>query len=190
MRKELALSYSMISFESLDELLSTIDDYIDLHSKMAERYGDRLGYLLRRSGGSASDALQTSFQAELQEESKKPGLMGGKKDRKGEEHESGWIVIGGEEFSIRVASGVGSSASSNEVSVLFKIVEQLKARTASLKVAQKLLGDLPTQGFRADQRLLVVFKDGIPKQVIPTNEISAQQRKFRYADQFRMTILE
>ena len=193
MRKELALPYSLIPFESLEELLSTLDEYTELHTGMAQRYGDRLGYLLRRTGGGpAEDSLQTSAQIDPQEEQqqqkKTNGLvMGGKKEKR---DERGSITLGGEEFSIKVSSGAGNSLVSNEVSVLFKIVEQLKERIAALQVARKLLSDLPTQGFRADQRLLVVFRDGLPRQVIPTNEISAQQKRFTFAEHFRMTVLE
>lgn len=195
MRKELALSYSLISFESLEELLVTLDEYMELHDKASEKYGDRLGNLLRRNGV-AEDSLQTAAQIESPEpeQKKSSGFMGGRKDKKSDDRkisdERGWISIGGEEFSIKVASGFGSSTSANEVSVLFKIVEQLKSKTAALQQARKLLADLPTQGFRADQRLLVVFKDGLPRQVIPTNEISAQQKRFRYSEQFRATVLE
>lgn len=185
----------MISFESLEDLLGTIDEYIELHTKTSERYGDRLGNLLRSTGGAGEDSMQTAAQIDSDSDPRKSnGFMGGRKDKRqgdsGRQDESGWVSLGTEEYSVKVASGLGNSVTSSEVSVLFKIVEQLKMKLAGLQSARKILADLPSQGFRADQRLLVVFKDGLPRQVIPTNEISAQQKRFKYADQFRATVLE
>lgn len=191
MRKELSLPYSIISFENLKELISNMEEYIDLHQNIAEKYGDRLGYLLRRSGSSGDAFMQTSPQTDTQSDSdekpKAAGFMGGKKRTL---DERGWVVLGTDEFTIRVATGTGNSLTSSEISVLFKIVEQLKAKIASLQLALRLLSELPTKGFRADQRLLVVFKDGLPKQVIPTGETSAEQKRFRYLEQFQTTILK
>lgn len=188
LRKELGLSHAVLVFENLNELLQTMDEYADLHSKTVARYDDRLGQLLRGQGVQRDQtAMSSSLDAVDPEDSKKDKKQKGDKKREGEER--GWTTLGTEEFSIKISNG-NASITSNEVSVLFKIVESLKAKIAMINTARKMLSELPTQGFRGDQRLRVVFRDGIPKQIIPTNEMADQQRKFRYVEQFQIMPLK
>ena len=150
----------MITFESLSDLLSALDEYIEYHNLFIAKYGDRLGGLLR---GGTEDVTPSR------------------------EDEHGWYLLESEEFTIKVANSISLPAA--ESSQLFKIVDALKARVASLEAARVLLGELPSQGFRPDQRYIVMFKDGLPKQVIPTNESYQQQRKFRYSEHFELNVL-
>jgi hypothetical protein len=221
LRKELALPYSIVSFENLGELLSTMEEYLDLHVKASEKYGDRLGYLLRRSNAGLSSSSTSSISGadgalgasgqsavmegdqqqqdafdprtrrqQQQQQQQLQFQLQQQQQQQQQVREGDWVVLGNEDLAIKVATGTGDALKSSEVSVLFKLVEQLKARIANLKVAQRLLAELPSQGFRPDQRLFVVFKDGLPRQVIPTNEMSGQQRRFRYAEQFQIAVLK
>jgi len=190
MRKELGLSPAILTFENLDELLFTMDEYIAFHKQMLEKYGDRLGVLLRNDG-SADDSFQSSrLQIESQEmEQILDKRKEGKRRDSGED--VGWISFESEEYALKVAkTGQNAPSSVKEISALFKIIESLKSKIGILEVARRFLDELPSKGFAAEQKFLVVFRDGIPRQVIPTNESHLQRRKFRYSEEFEVEILE
>jgi hypothetical protein len=201
MREELILAHSVMSFENLHEVLAVLDQSIEIHSKLIKRYEDRLGVLLRQARESSDPRLRNAGnQIPI------PGLGGGdselrsggnndkkkqdkKRDQSGEE--KGWIVLESEDHSLKLATGSEAIIASNEISILFKIIETLKSKLPALESSRKLLSDLPSQGFRGDQRLRVVFKDGLPKYVLPTTEPQAQnQKKFWYQESFRIAVLK
>lgn len=96
-----------------------------------------------------------------------------------------------EEYTLKVATtGPNSPQSTFTVSQLFKITEALKTKVTALEIARRFLTELPSKGFKSDQKFLAVFREGIPRQVIPTNESVAQTKRFRYSDQFEISILE
>ncbi len=185
MRKELALSPVILAFDDLDELLSTIEEEIDLHKKVLARYGDRLGVLLRDKGG--SESLQ-KLAAQDGVESDRTQT---KNKKRGETEEGGWMSFESEEYTLKVATpSQNASSSSYEITQLFKITEALKTKVSTLEITKRFLNELPSKGFRADQRFFVVFREGIPRHVIPTNESRKQMRRFRYSDQFEINVLE
>lgn len=200
MREELALAHSVMAFENLNEVLTVLDQSIEIHSKLIKRYEDRLGVLLRQARESTDPRLRSAgSQVPM------PGLGSGesdprngggdkkkqdkKKDQSGDE--KGWIVLQSEDHSLKLATGSESLIATNEISILFKIIETLKSKLPALESSRKLLADLPSQGFRADQRLRIVFKDGLPKYVLPTSEAQAQnQKKFWYQESFRIAVMK
>ncbi len=195
MRKELGLSPCVIMFENHTELMRTLEDYTDYHREMVERYRERLGNLLRRGSSKEGSGFQTTKQgfdqSGIADTYSDQSQQNKKKDsKKRESEEKGWIMLEEDECVIKVAALGGSSSSSSEVSVLFKVVEALTAKVVNLKNSTKLIAELPSRGIRQDQRFLVIFKDGIPKQIIPTNESYAQQTKFTYAEEFELSALE
>ena len=175
-----------MTFESLNEVLALLDQSSEIHSKMIKRYEDRLGVLLRKAKESNDPRLQSiSNQAPSDERKKKDE----KKREPGEE--KGWVVLESEDHSLKIATGSESLISSNEISILFKVIETLKSKLPALESSRKLLSELPSQGFRGDRRFKIVFKDGLPKYVIPSTDAqSTQDRKFRYAEQFRIAVLK
>lgn len=201
MREELILAHSVLSFENLNEVLAVLDQSIEVHSKLIKRYEDRLGVLLRQARESSDPRLRSAGSQVMI-----PGVSGGesevrsggndnkkkqdkKKDQGGEE--KGWIVLESEDHLIKLATGSESLIASNEISILFKMIETLKSKLPALEASRKLLADLPSQGFRADQRLRVVFKEGLPRYVLPTTEPQAQnQKKFWYQESFRIAVLK
>lgn len=188
MKPELCLPNVIISFENLADLSVTLDEYIELHSKMATKFENRLGVLLRGSveqGGGGANLQQIDSDADQRGKGKKnPSRRGGDSD------DPDWVTLGNEEFSIRIASPRPDSIRNAEVSALFKAVEALKSKLVALEYVRKVLGELPTRGFRTDQRILVVFRDGVPKQIIPTAEAGKQLVKFRYSEQFQIAMLK
>ena len=56
------LDQSLIPFEDLDDLLKTLDEYMELHQDALQRYGDRLGGLLRMNKGTG-DQLPSATQS-------------------------------------------------------------------------------------------------------------------------------
>ncbi len=196
MREELSVAHSIISFDSLGDLLSEIDDSIESYSKLTKRYEDRLGILLREAKESSDPKLQAvsaeigassgQSESDQQEKNKKK-----KDDKKPDVEERGWIVLQGGEHTIRLASGTDSQILANEVSLLFKVIETLRSKTAALEASRKMLSELTSQGFKGDRRLKVVFKDGLPRYLIPTSQSSSQQqKKFKYGEQFRLAVLK
>lgn|SRR5487761_89805 len=185
MRKELAISPVILAFDNLDELLSNIDEEIELHKKVLARYGDRLGVLLRNKGG--AESLQTSAaQDRMESDRTQP-----KNKKRGDTEDGGWMSFESEEYTLKVATtSLNSPPSSYEVAQLFKVAEALKTKVAALEISKRFLNDFPSKGFRADQRFFVVFREGIPRQIIPTNESREQMKRFRYSDQFETAVLE
>ncbi len=201
MREELTLAHSVMAFENLNEVLAVLDQSIDIHSKLIKRYEDRLGVLLRQARESSDPRLKAAGS-----QIPMPGLGVGESDPRGgggndnkkkqdkkrdQGEEKGWIVLESEDHSLKLATGSESLIASNEISILFKIIETLKSKVPALESSRKLLSELPSQGFRADQRLRVVFKDGLPRYVLPTSEAQAQnQKKFWYQESFRIAVLK
>ncbi len=202
MRDELTLAHSVMAFENLNEVLTVLDQSIDIHSKLVKRYEDRLGVLLRLARESTDPRLKSAGS-----QIPMPGMGGDMeprgggnndkkkqdKDKKREQgnEEKGWIVLESEDHSLKLATGSEALIASNEISILFKIIETLKSKLPALESSRKLLSDLPAQGFRADQRLRVVFKDGLPRYVLPTTEARVEnQKKFWYQESFRIAVLK
>jgi hypothetical protein len=184
MKEELAISPVMLSFDSLDELISSVEELIELHKTLLARYGDRLGVLLREKG---MDPVQMS----MGQEANDPRRAQARKRPIEGVDEGGWMSFETEEYVLKVATtGPSSPHSKFTVSQLFKITEALKTKVTVLEIARKFLSDLPSRGFRADQKYLAVFREGIPRQVIPTNESIEQTRRFRFSDQFEISVLE
>ena len=191
MREELSLTNSVMTFENLNEVLAVLDQSTDIHSKIIKRYEDRLGILLRLARESTDPRLksvssQIGSPGEPQEQKKR------KDDKKGQPpEEKGWILLESEDHDLKLASGSESAITSNEISILFKIIESLKAKLPALEAARKLLSEMPSQGFDANGRFRVVFKDGLPKYVLRTAEArNTQQKKFWYAETFRIAVLK
>ncbi len=178
----------IIPFENLADLGVTLDEYIELHSKMATKFENRLGVLLRGSGEQGDSMLQ---QMDSDSDSRK-NKKNPKDDRRrsGESDDPDWVTLGNEEFSIRIASPRLDSIRNAEVSALFKAVEALKTKLVALEYVRKVLGELPNRGFRTDARILVVFREGVPKQIIPTSEQGRQLVKFRYSEEFQIAALK
>jgi hypothetical protein len=202
MREELILAHSVMSFENLNEVLVILDQSIETHSKLIKRYEDRLGVLLRQARESNDPRLKSAGS-----QIPMPGMGGDfdargggndsnkkKQDKKKDQQsgeEKGWIVLESEDHSLKLATGSEALIASNEISILFKIIETLKSKLPALEASRKLLADLPSQGFRADQRLRIVFKEGLPRYVLPTTEPQAQnQKKFWYQESFRIAVLK
>jgi hypothetical protein len=215
LREELGLTHSVMAFENLNELLAVLDQSAESHSKMIKRYEDRLGVLLRQAKDSTDprvQAVSSQFtmtsdfggveDSQQQQQQQQQQAQNGKRDdnnkkrkddrkRDSSGEEKGWIVLESEDLSLKIASGSDSLVSSNEISILFKIIETLKSKLPAIEAARKLLSELPSQGFRTDRRLRVVFKDGVPRYVLPSTEPqSAPARKFRYSEQFRIAVLK
>src|SRR5579883_1369978 len=205
MRHELGISPAIIVFENLSDMLSTLEEYAEFHNRAIERYRDRLGLLLRqremKADGQVLQGMDPSAFKEMGIEQATGGSVEGgvllsnrkkevkKKEREGEDQ--GWLVFEAEDYSIKVAGVAnGNSVASNEISVLFKIVEALNAKLMNLKTAVKIMSDFPSRGIRSDQRFIVIFRDGLPKQIIPTNESQSNQPRFRYAEEFVLERLE
>jgi len=199
MREELLLAHSVMAFENLNEVLAVLDQSIDIHSKLVKRYEDRLGVLLRLARESTDPRLKSAGNLipmpgmGVGEAEPRGGSDKKKQDKKRDQggEEKGWIVLETEDHSLKLATGSEALIASNEISILFKIIETLKSKLPALEASRKLLSDLPAQGFRADQRLRVVFKDGLPRYVLPTSEARTEnQKKFWYQESFRIAVLK
>ena len=187
MKQELYLQHAIVSFENLDELMLTLDEGIELRSHTVSRYENRLGGLLRGNPDQGEQKMMLQIDSDNDQKKSRKA----KEDRKsrGEVDDPNWLTLGDEEFSVRISSQRPEAIHDAEVSVLFKVIEALKTKLAMLELAKKLLAELPTHGFRVDQKILVVFRDGIPRQVIPTLELGKQTEKFRYAEKFEIQAL-
>lgn len=194
MNKDLLLSPSLVSFQDFSELMETVDESIQTHSKAIAKYEDRLGVLLRGSGGESKQGLNFD-QSQIPNMDNDSGVeIQPKSDKKrkassSDGSELGWLVLESEETSVKVATGSVASITGKQVEALFKIIESLKAKLASLERVRKLISDLPAQGFKPNQSIVVMFRDGIPRQIIPSNEAARAYKKFRYSEQFDTQVL-
>lgn len=187
----MSLAHSIISFENLAELLEELDQYIEVNTKLTKRYEDRLGFLLRLAKDSSDPKLQnvsrdfSSLEPGAENQGKKK-----KDDKKRDSDERGWIMLEDEEAVLRIASGSDAQIISNEISILFKVIEILKARVLALNSSRRLFSNLPSRGLDNTRSLRVVFRDGLPRYVIPSDETSVQRNKFRYSEKFTLSVLK
>jgi hypothetical protein len=193
MNKDLYLSPSLVAFQDLSELLSTVDEYIEAHSAAIANYEDRLGVVLRGASSETRQGSRPFEQAEVPIDLQNGGDPQPKMDKRkrpsSEGREEGWLVLEADETNLKVATGNSSSTAQKQTEALFKIIESLKARLASLDKARKLISSLPGQGFKPNQKIAVMFRDGIPRQIIPMNEIARPKRKFKYSEVFDIQVL-
>lgn len=190
MREELSVAHSIIPFDNLGDLLYELDDSIETYSRLTKRYEDRLGILLRQAKESNDPRLQ-AVSAEISSNQESDGDKNKKKDKKREVDDRGWIVMESGDHTIRLANGSDSQLLANEVSLLFKVIETLKSKLIALESARKMISEMTSQGFKSERRLRVVFKDGLPRYLIPVSEsTSQQQKKFKYGEQFRLAVLK
>lgn len=195
MNSDLLLSPSLVSFEDFSELMETVDESIQIHTKAIAKYEDKLGVLLRGSGeskqgmnfdrGSQTPNLDNGNGGESQQ----PKSDKKRRASSADQSDLGWLVLEAEETSVKVATGSVASTTGKQVEALFKIIESLKAKLASLERVRKLISDLPAQGFKPNQSIVVMFRDGIPRQIIPSNEAARAYKKFRYSEQFDAQVL-
>ena len=196
MRDELSVAHSIVSFDSIGDLLEELDESLETYSKITKRYEDRLGMLLRQAKQSNDPKLQAvsadlgsssgQSDSDQQDKGKKK-----KEDKKRDVEEGGWIVLEAGEHTIRLANGPDSQILSNEVALLFKVIETLKSRIVALESSRKVISELTSQGFKSNRKIKVVFKDGLPRFIIPSSESSSlQQKKFKYGEQFRLAVLK
>ena len=190
MREELSLAHSIISFENLAELLEELDQYIEINAKLTKRYVDRLGYLLRVAKDSADPRLMSVSQDLGMLDSESENQRKKKNDKKKAPEEKGWISLEDGEHIVRVATGSDAQLVSNEISILFKVVETLKSRIAGLNSSRRLFSNLPSRGFDTTHKLRVGFKDGLPRYLLPSSEASVQRNKFRYSESFSISVLK
>ena len=71
-----------------------------------------------------------------------------KEDKKRDVEERGWIVMDAGDHTIRLANGADSQILANEVSLLFKVIETLKSKTAALESSRKVISEMTSQGFK------------------------------------------
>jgi hypothetical protein len=183
MQKDLYLSPSIVTFDDFNGLLGEVDDYIDAHKNAIAKYEDKLGVLLRGAGSEAKKRGMSAFDQDysmntMDEEDLQSGSS-----------EQGWLVLESEETNLKVATGSASSTRGKQTAALFKIIESLKARLVALQRVRKLISELPSQGFNPNQKIVVMFREGIPRQIIPSYETSRAAKKFKYSDQFNIQVL-
>jgi hypothetical protein len=184
MNKDLYLSPSLVTFEDFSSLLEEVDDLIDNHNKAIAKYEDKLGVLLRGVGTQTKRGMtafdQDENMAGVEEEDSRGGKGSG---------EEGWLVLESDDSNLKVATGSANSARRKQTEALFKIIESLKARLVSIQKARKLISGLPSQGFNPNQKIVVMFRDGIPRQIIPSYESTKAMRKFKYSEVFDIQAL-
>lgn len=183
MNKDLYLSPSLVTFADFSNLLGEVDNHIDAHKIAIAKYEDMLGVLLRGSGpdtkrGMTAFDQDTAMASAMEEE-----------DARNNGSEEGWLILETEETNLKVATGSASSTRGKQTEALFKIIESLKARLVSLQKVRKLISELPGQGFNPNQKIVVMFRDGIPRQIIPSYESSKAAKKFKYSEQFDIQVL-
>jgi hypothetical protein len=191
--RELVLNQSLIEFENLDELLVALDECIDIHAKAVQRYGDRLGALLRQGKSTTDqggDSNQSQKQQQQQQAKENPTQKrGGGRAEKGDPWTNFRLDKEGN-VNLRVANPSMISPVSAENSILFRLIETLREKLQSLETARKIIAGLPSQGCRAEQRFLVSFAEGLPRQVIPMNQTSSAQVRFQFKDDFQLDPLD
>ncbi len=186
MNKDLYLSPSLVTFEHFSSLLEEVDDLLDAHNNTIARYEDRLGVLLRGSGSQAKKGM-TAFDQDATAES--PMDEQGVQNKGKQGAEQGWLVVEEEETSLKVATGSAAATRGKQTEALFKVIESLKARLVSLQKVRKIISELPSQGFNPNQKIVVMFRDGIPRQIIPSYETSKAMKKFKYSEEFDIQVL-
>jgi hypothetical protein len=178
--QDIALRQSVVSFDDLTELLGSLDELIAYHKYSIQTYGERLAALLRLqqiSSGAAADKNKKQDN----------------KQKRAQDDRDSWITFkldGSEEAMLRIANTRVMSPASAESTALFRIIENLKERQKALESARDIIDKLPVRGISRDQKFIVIFGEGLPRQVIPTNETKASQRRFIYTEDFELKALE
>jgi hypothetical protein len=176
MKKELFITPSIVTFDSLDELIATVEEARELYRSAIDRYGDTLGGILRSPPpGTMSSPIPPLNNEEGGGKKGKGGSGGGKMS-------GGWMEI--QELSIALNNPVAAHSQ-----LLFKAAEELKIRLAKLDMIRKTLSEFPSRGYGSGYAYIVYFFEGIPENIvlIPSNK---QTSRFRFATQFATQTLK
>ncbi len=181
--KDLLLTQNLITFENLTDLLDCLDDSIAHYNSAIERYGERLGALIRQGKTPRPDSSTTKQNEgnKLEAHQKRPSVLGSKDP---------WIVFKPDKKDsvpiFRVANTSVQSPASAESAILYRVIDTLKEKVKVLDSARKTLSDLPPSGIRSDQRFLVSFSDGLPRHIIPTHQSYSTEAKFSFSGEFEL----
>lgn len=178
---DLALPESMLFFENLEEILSMLDEYVEVHNNAIKNYSEKLGGLIRSEKSSSSDGQRRPTYDE-----KDLWLLfriDGEEQQRGKQEKSGTYL--------RIANVSRYSVDSAEASVLFKIVEILQQRIKILQNARRTVSELSLRGNRSDQVYGVSFAYGLPRHIVPLGQAKATGRsKFVYKDSFKLEAID
>jgi hypothetical protein len=169
LKKELFITPSILTFDSLDELVATIEEARELYRSAIDRYGDTLGGILRSPPpGTMSSPI--------------PPLSTEKKGKGEKKMSGGWTEMG--DLSLAINSPVAAHSQ-----LLFKAAEELKMRLAKLDAVRKTLSEFPSRGYGSGYAYIVYFFEGIPENIVlvPSNKVMS---KFRFATQFATLTLK
>ena len=179
-----------------------LDQSIDIHSKLVKRYEDRLGVLLRLARESTDPRLKSAGS-----QIPMPGMGGdmeprggGNNDKKKQDRdkkreqgneEKGWIVLESEDHSLKLATGSEALIASNEISILFKIIETLKSKLPALESSRKLFRIYLLKGLGQTSDCESSSRMDCRDTFCPTTEARVEnQKKFWYQESFRIAVLK
>jgi len=165
-RPEIAIG--LVRFYSAQEMAKYLKDLSEYYAKEAERYGDKLGSMLR--GGPA----QPVKDAKKQEKQEKGDKKADNKAKVG----GGWTRMG----PVLVSGG---DSSTHTTEVMYQVHEELKQRLAKVNETVKSLEQNANSVFPKDASFLLFFKNGVPERIIIEGE-AAKKAVFNFEGKFRV----
>jgi hypothetical protein len=165
------LAVGLVKFYSHEELTKFLRELAEYYQKEAEKYGDKLGSMLRTGPSESAPKKEDK----KQEKDDKKGEKGDPKQRPGA---GGWIRMG----SIMINT-VNPEAANTEV--MYQVHEELKVKLARTNEALKSFETSANTLIPHNTVLQLYIKNGIPERIIvETQEV--KKATFNFDGKFRI----
>jgi hypothetical protein len=162
------LAVGLIKFYSHDEITKYLRELSEHYQKEAEKYGDKLGGMLRTGPGAGTAAKDAKKQDNKEKKSDPKSKTGG----------GGWIKMG----SLLLNTSNPESASTE---VMYQVHEELKAKLAKTTEALKSFEQNANTLIPQNATIQLYLKNGVPERVI----VEAEEKKkatFSFDGKFRI----
>ncbi len=173
---ETRLASGLVKFFSRDELKRFLKSLADSYTTQAEQYGDRLGSILRGTGG---DSGQPPSKGDTlpEEKTKNTKTPKGQED-KGKTKSKGWVKMGSLLVNV-------SDPKTGMTEVLFQLHEESKSKLEKATAALKSFEELSSTTMPQDASYWLQLRNGVPERIV----IGPQEKKssaFSFDATFRL----
>ena len=166
-QRRLDLTTGLLKFYSQAEVTKYMKDVAEFYQKEAEKYGDKLGSMLRPAAGEPAP-----------KEEKKQDKGDKKTDQKGKGSAGGWVKMGS-----MLLNNANSGPATTEV--MYQIHEDLKQKLARTNEALKSFEQNASTLIPQNATFQLYVRNGVPERIIVEAE-EAKKVVFNFDGKFRV----
>ena len=161
------LAIGLLKFSTQAEVIKYLRELADYYQKESEKYGDKLGSMLRTGPGEAAPAKD-----EKQDKKDK------KSDQKAKPTGGGWVKIGSLMLNV-------TNPGSATTEVMYQVHEELKAKLARTNEAIKSFEQNASTLIPQNATFQLYMRNGVPERII-IEAVETKKALFNFDGRFRV----